>query len=80
MTKLIDLNGAREALPITHHDFKGEGWFCNNDLSNVHLEVDVEAMGKIINAIRFLHPDATGKLIADTLKYNTNQWARLVRR
>lgn len=91
MTKLIDIKGAREALPIAHYDYNGEGWFCNNDLSEVHLEVDVEAMAKMICLYEYGGDETAWDKLDDIeqKKYKTEaafvihgiyKWARLVRK
>lgn len=69
MTKITDLPGAKEA-------------FNKFDLTPVHLEVDVEAMEKIIIEhckVNSLLYDGV-KNLSKTLSYNIPQWARLVRK
>ncbi len=97
MTKLTDLNRANEALPAKnvrcHHQNINPEQLCyvckgENDvvdsLGSVHLEVDVEAMAKIIHECTtwrdIPHGDATSKSISKALSEKIPKWARLVRK
>lgn len=77
MTKLNDIPGAG-VLP-----------YFGGDMSNIHLEVDVEAMVKIIvecskvNVVidgRFETSWSTDEFIVKALADNIPKWARLVRK
>lgn len=90
MTKLTDLNRANEALPAKnvrcHHQNINPEQLCyvckgENDvvdsLGSVHIEVDVEAMAKIITEKSIVY---SPKSVAKQLSLNIHQWARLVRK
>lgn len=90
MTKLTDLNRANEALPAKnircpHQNINPKQLCyvckCENDvvdsLGSVHLEVDVEAMAKIITEKSIVY---SPKSVAKQLSLNIHQWARLVRK
>lgn len=93
MTKLTDLNGAREALPEVD---AVKVWATGNnekyyhDLTDIHLEVDVEAMAKAICLAEYPdvyiwdHLNENEKEFYRKLARGTSgtilEWARLVRK
>lgn len=94
MTKLTDLPGASEALPkldsvpiktIRKDNSSYETTYY--DVSNLHLEVDVEAMAKIIIKLedkfvsgRFGQIVDSRRFMAKELSASVLKWARLVRK
>ena len=94
MTKLTDLNRAREALPKpieSKGDYFQAGWFYEmDDIGDIHLEVDVEAMAfELSKSIFGIYtndttiPNALWKDYMNFAKHLSTtipKWARLVRK
>lgn len=83
MTKIIDLSGAREALPIKAEygcidEVVGRNMTID-ELSNVHLEVDMEAMIQLMSD-KHSGNYREARIIVETFALNIDKWARLVRK
>jgi hypothetical protein len=88
MTKLTDLNRAREALPKpieSKGDYFQAGWFYEmDDIGDIHLEVDAEFLAKILSDCAsengFDYSTHGINVLSECIATNITKWARLVRK